>query len=234
MNESEKLGPDEISRRIVIGMGLVYDLYNELSGFLNGIVTNLESSDLDVRPLTRGGFRLPLPAKKMRTPADRYLATDAGVVVELGATDIDEEEVEVDEDEETGGEERKGLQITSDSQFLAIRTILYDRQKPDPNSFVPVVTAAVLADLTRVPRGKGGPEGRPSQKFQIRRGYLLKLAKTIDGQVQPGQSIAGRAPRCDLSATVTGITSRPLSDFDSEEKLNTFTDELVALAENPA
>ena len=144
MAVEEKLAPQEVSRRIVTGMGLVYDLFNELTVFFKLIRDGVESSALDARPLMGRRCKLGLGPRKNRTAADGYLSTDMGLVFELGTSSAEDEDEETDDDDDTTEAEleKKGLLIIPESQFLAIRVALYDRNKA--NDFSPTVFAAPL------------------------------------------------------------------------------------------
>ena len=88
MNTEEKLNPEEISKRIVTGMGMVYDLFNELNVFFRSVLDALQSSDLDLLPIKRR-FILPKPkTRRLTTAADDYVKMDMGFIAEIGGHNL--------------------------------------------------------------------------------------------------------------------------------------------------
>lgn len=217
-----KLSSEEISRRIIVGMGLVYDLYNELVGFLRRIREEIENSDFDASSLMGSNFKLPLGNPKHRTRADNYLAVDLGLVFALGVIrdegGDDEDEGEV-ADEEL---EKKGVRILPDSQFLAIRVLLYDRREEIGSGFAPIVTVAVLGGLKRESLAKKSAAAPDSLGFEVRRNQFLGLAKQLDSNCSQRSEIRTRITKGELTATVSEIQHRPLGNFQSESDLMDF------------
>ncbi len=236
MSDEQTLDPKEISRRIIVGVGLVYDVLNELDGLLRMILEELKSS-LEFDDIKGKFFRMPVPRGRARTAADTSMPLDRGFVLELGVAG-DEDEDEDDEEEEIGGEEdeeaandKRGLQISPDSQFLAVRAILYDRDAVKHGGFEPVVVAATMANMKRVPKGKLAKKKEEETSFLARRGHLLQLAKALDGHASEGQRLAFRTGGYELVGMVAKVVSRRLAEFDSEDKVSTFVEEMVRIAE---
>ena len=235
MSDEQTLTHAEISRRIVTGMGLVYELYNELNGLLRMILEGLMRSDLETDVVKALVFRLPLPRGKALTPADSTLLLDRGFIMELGVAGAEDEEAEAEdqeiEDEDSEVEKTgKGREIDPDSEFLAIRAVLYNPAKAKNKDFTPAIVGAILSDLKRVAKGKFGRGKKPAEKFQAQRAHLFRLLKSLDPGAAQGDTISCRIPKYDLLATVTSIQSRPLAEFDSEDAVNGFVKELVAMA----
>jgi hypothetical protein len=222
----EKLTPAEASRRIVVGMGLVYDLYNELVGFLRLIRASLEDQDLDASYLMGSRFSLPLGPRKSRTEADKYLSVDLGMVFELGTADNEEAEADIEDDEHEEEREKKGVKISAESQFLAIRVLLYDHDSPTPDSFQPQVCAAVLDKVSRKGKKKSGAA---AQQFTVHRNQFLHLVKGLNSSISKGNSLSCRITGGQMSAVVSGIVTRPLTEFTSEAAVQAFVDQVTAL-----
>lgn len=235
MTDEQKLDAEEIARRIVTGVGLVYDVVNELNALLRMIVEGLRSSEeFDV--INAKFFRLPVPRGAGRTPADKSMPLDRGLVLELGVAGDEEDEdegegVADDAEEEESADERRGMKITPESKFLAIRAVLYDRQQVERGGFVPRILAGMLGGMERVPKGKPSDKRKRASTFEIKRGVLLQLAKRLDGTVSPGKTVTFRAWGYEFTATVTSIVSRPLGEFDSEESVDAFVEQLAKMAE---
>ena len=236
MNTKEKFSHSEISERIVAGMGLVYDLFNEMNSFFRMLVETLQSSDLDLLLLKR---RFILPKTKKRrllSSADDYVKRDMGFVAQIGAGgDLDDEAIDVLEDEDIEVD-KKGIQITPDSQFLAVRAILYDPEAAKTDSFEPYVVGAVLSSISRYPRGKALKEVvgvvKKKEKFQLKpAGRIYRALIQLDPTVKKGHEISWTIPKYKISATVNGIVANPLVEFDTEEKFNEFVESLINLAE---
>ena len=237
MSDEQTLTHAEISRRIVTGMGLVYDLYNELNGLLRMILEGLMSSDLETDVVRVKAFKLPLPHGKARTPADSMLLLDRGFIMELGVAGGEDEETddqdEQDEDEESEAKSQQNRrQITPDSQFLAIRAVLYDPKQTKNKEFAPAIVGATLAEMKRVPKSRLAPSKKATGNFQAQKSHLLWLTQSLDPTVAQGDTISCRIAKYELLAKVTNIQSRPLAEFDSEDAVNSFVAELVAMAEN--
>lgn len=126
------------------------------------------------------------------------------------------------DDEPEAELQKKGLPITPDSQFLAIRVLLYDRDNSDAKSFQPHVFAALLDTITHKARAKKTLADQAEQQFTVRRNQFLNLVKSIDGTVSGGQTLTCRVTRGQVNATVGGIVSRPLAKFTSETEVQAF------------
>ena len=237
MTATEELSHKEISRRIVTGMGLVYDLFNEMNAFFRLVLDGLESSELEIVPL-KSRFTLPKSKiGKYKTAADDYVKTDMGFIAELGVGGVEEEEAGEAEEDQEAELEKKGISITEDSQFLAVRAILYNSEKDNNNSFDPFVVGAVLSSFSRYPRGKtlkrAEGEVKIEKAFRLKKRVLLyRCMSQLEPTVKKNQDISWVIPKYDLSATVSGIVGKPLVEFDKEEKLNAFVEEMITLAEN--
>ena len=236
MNTEEKLSHSEISGRIVAGMGLVYDLFNEMNSFFRMLIEALDSSDLDLL-LLKQRFILPKTKKRrLLSPADDYIKRDMGFVAQIGAGgDLDDEAIDVLEDEDIEVD-KKGIQITPDSHFLAVRAILYEPEAIKTNSFEPYVVGAVLSSINRSPRGKALKEVvgvvKKKEKFQFKpAGRIYRALIQLDPTVKKGHEISWAIPKYKVSATVSGIVANPLVEFDTEEKFNEFVESLINLAE---
>lgn len=237
MSDEQTLDAAEISRRIVTGVGLVYDLLNELHGLFRMVLDQLRSSDLEFDVITGKFFRMPVARGKARTPADTSMPLDRGLILELSVSG-NEDENEEDEDDLDDAEEsettseKRGQQVTPDSQFLVIRAILYDPDKVTKGDFVPAMVAATLGKLEHVPKGKRAQEKKSETTFTVNRGKLLQLAKSLDVAVSEGQKLSFRGGGYQLVGTATGVASRPLAEFDSEESVDVFVQQLVQMAES--
>jgi len=235
MSDEPTLDAAEVSRRIVVGVGLVYDLLNELNGLLRMTLDGLRSSEMEFEVIMSKFFRMPVPRGGGRSPADKSLPLDRGFVLNLGVTGNDEEDEEgedvEDADESVSAREKRGLKITPESHFLALRVVLYDRDQAKGGEFVPAVVAATLANMKQIPKGKAAQKKKTTTTFQVTQGRLLQLAKRVSPSVSEGQSLSFRAGGHESVCTVTNIISRPLAKFDSEKSVNSFVEELVQMAE---
>ncbi len=232
MSVEEKLSAEEISRRITAGMGLVYDLFNEMNNFFRQVLEALDSSAIEMHPIKKR-FILPKPKKRtMKTAADDYVKTDMGFMAEVGVGGADDEDVEeIDEDEETELDQKK-ISITPESQFLAVRANLYDTKKTHAGSFEPFVVAAILSSFKRSHRKEAVDKGKAQSKFQLKKGgQLLRGAVLLDPSLEKGKEISWMIPKYIISAKVSGILSRTLVDFDTEEKFTRFIEDLVSMVE---
>ena len=236
MNTEEKLSHSETSERIVAGMGLVYDLFNEMNSFFRMLVEALQSSDLDLL-LIKQKFILPKTKKRrLLRPADDYVKRDMGFVAQIGAAgDLDDEAIDVLENDDIEAD-KKGIQITPDSQFLAVRAILYDPEAAQSDSFEPYVVGAILSSLNQSPRGKAakptGGKVKKQKKFHIARsGRIIRAIVQLDPSLKKDQEISWLIPKYKISATVSDIVAKPLVEFDTEEKFNEFVESLINFAE---
>lgn len=229
MSRKEKLSHKEISERIVAGMGLVYDLFNEMNSLFRMFIDSLQSSDLDLLILKRR-FLLPKPKeRRLYTVADDYIKRDMGFIAQVGAGgDEDDEPVDLLDDEDLEIN-RKGIQITPDTQFLAVRAILYDPEAVKDDSFEPYIIGALLSSLNQSPRGKA----ERKNKFHLKRsGRLFRAMIQLNSTLKKGQEISWVIPKYKLSATVSGIVIRPVVEFDTEEVFNEFIESITNLVEN--
>ena len=236
MSTEKELSHNEISERIIAGMGLVYDLFNEMNSFFRMLVEALESSDLDLLFLKRR-FVLPKTKKrKLLSPADDYIKRDMGFVAQIGAgEDLDDESLDMMDDEDVEVD-KKGIQITPESQFLGVRAILYEPEAIKTDSFDPYVVGAVLSSITRSPKGKpkkeAGGVAKKGEKFQIKpSGRIYRGLIQLDPTTKKGHEISWGIPKYKISATVSGVVAKPLVEFDTEEKFNEFVESLINLAE---
>ena len=228
-DEKNTLPANEVSRRIVTGVRMVYELYIELFGFLRMLRESLQNTDLELHSHTGSSFHLPLGSRKTRTVADKYMSVDLGILFEVAGSEMTDEEEEVDEVEDENVNQRRGIQITPDSQFLAVRAQLYDRTNPDPDSFRPTVFAVLLDQVTKTSRSKKEPSGGSNQ-FVVPRNHFLGIVKSIDAEVSQGDVLTQRVTRGQVNVNVSGIVSRPLAEFTSETEVQEFVDQIVKLA----
>ena len=242
MNAEQKLSHKEISKRILTGMGLVYDLFNEMNSFFQLIKDALCSKldDIVLLSFKKRGFILPGPKKRKRcTAADDYVQTDMGFMAQIGVGGVDDDESGNEEAENGPQHDTKGvISIMSDSQFLAVRAILYDAERAKEGSFDPVVVGAVLSTLSRFPRGKKKTAGREKGKakgdkqFHLKPGNFSRVWGLLEPTLKSGQEISWNIKNYRLSAMVDGLVSRPLVAFDTEQEFNAFVRELISMAEN--
>ncbi len=232
MSAEEKLSAEEVSKRIVAGMGMVYDLFNEMNNFFRQVLDALDASDMEIHPIKKR-FILPKPRKKgMKKAADDYVKTDMGFMAEIGGGVSDDDELEgIDEDEETELDYKK-ISITPESQFLIVRANLYDAKMAETDSFEPFVVAAILSSLKRSDRKHTAARAKAQSKFQLKKGgQLLRGSQLVEPSVERGKEISWVIPKYVVSAKVSGIVSRALVDFDTEEKFTKFVEDLVSMIE---
>lgn len=232
MNSEETLSREEIADRIVTGMGMVYDLFNEMNSFFRSMLDALEASDLDILTL-KNRFILPKPKKRsLRTAADDYLKTDMGFIAELGAAGIEDEEVSEEDEERELEIEKKGVLIKPDTQFVAVRAILYNHEQAKTGAFDPAVVGVILSSFTRSLKKKTEGKIKKETNFRIKKkGSLLRSMGQLDSALEKKATISWRIPKYTLTADVTGIVKRPLVNFDTEENFKKFVEELIAEAE---
>lgn len=228
MSDQEQLSPEEVSRRITVGMGMVYDLFGQLVPFLRTLRAGLEASDLEMDPIVPKLGRLPLGPKRDRSVANNFVTTDLGFLMEVGVSSAEQDEADEDEEEGDGPSDTQTRQITPDSQFVAVRIHLYD--PASDGNFVPQVIAAVLSDIVRHPSRKSGDGRQPIRNPKVPRRGLFNLVKQLNAGVRANQTIEARAAGGKLQAAVSAVTARPLAHFDSEASVDAFVDELVAMA----
>ncbi|MDV6034411.1 MAG: hypothetical protein F9B45_30825 [Phycisphaera sp. RhM] len=223
MNDKEKLSTQEVANRITVGMGLVYDLYNEVVTFLRIVKESVESS-VDASCLTGKGFKIPLAPRKQRTPADIYVSTDLGLVYELDTQGSGEEEEE--DNDEASDSSDKGMQVTADSRFLVFRVQLYDRTQSGNDGFQPSVIGAVLTDSVRTKTVKG-KDPEELKNFTIRRAAYLKILRKLDRSTSVDQLVSIQVPKGRITNTVAAVHVQPLAEFDSEESVAAFVQKLL-------
>jgi len=232
----EQLPSEEISRRITTGMGLVYDLFKEMHSLFRLVAQGLENSDADVQPQGPKGYILPR-GKKGVTVADRFLKTDMGLLVAIGAAGPDESEDDsdnaADDDEQETEKDTATVAIAPDTQYLGIRAILFDPQFSDPEKFQPMLVAGIMGSMTKEPRGgkKKASGKKPETKFQIRRAAVKMLVKQLPTNAQTGQSITARVRGAILNAQLGNVHVTPLAEITTEQKVNEFVERLVAMVE---
>ena len=236
MSDQESLSPEEISRRITAGMGLVYDLFKELHSLFRMIYQGLRDSEADLHVIPWKMFMLPRN-KKGTTIADRFLHIDMGLLAELGVSASLESEDDLDtadESEEIDVEtDKTAVAITPDSQYLAVRAVVYDPSVP-ADKFTPALVAVVFSSITRQPLGKkakAGGETGIQDSFQLKRTILKRLIKQLQPSLKPGQTISARVTKALLGAKVVTVEVVPLGEFNSQEKVSEFVDRLVTMAE---
>lgn len=222
MNDKEQLSTQEVASRITVGMGLVYDLYNEVVTFLRIVKESVESS-VDASCLTGKGFKIPLAPRKQRTPADIYVSTDLGLVYELDTQGAGEDE---EDNEEASDSSAKGMQVTADSRFLVFRVQLYDRTQTGNDGFQPSVIGAVLTDSVRTKTAKG-KDPEELKNFTIRRAAYLKILRKLDRSTSVDQLVSIQVPKGRITNTVAAVHVQPLAEFDSEESVAAFVQQLL-------
>jgi len=230
MSAKKPISPDEVSKNIVAGIGLAYDLFNEMNNLFRALIDSLESSDIDLLLLKRR-FHLPKPKRKsLMTPADDYIKTHMGFLAEIGVSmteDDDSGDLDNDQDSDL---DQKAISIAPDSQFLAVRALLYDAGKVKSGTFQPLVVGAVLSSIKRLPKKKTSTKDRAEGKFQLKkRAYLFRGMGLLDDSVKKGIEISWAIPKYKISATVSGVVKKPLVYFNSEKRLSTFASGLMSM-----
>ena len=227
MGDEAKLSRAEIERRIATGIGLVYDLYNELYGFLRMVIEGISASDLDVAIIRNGLMVLRDPSeKKTRTIADRYMNTDLGFIGELGA-DGGEKEINDEQDDEE--QDTKDQQITKDSQFLAFHIALRGKNKSSETDATPKVIIGRLMEVQKDSRNKKSGSTNPVMNFKAKRKFLLRLSRQMDESIKSGDTISIRVPRHKISAKVQAVKKYNLTAFDSEKAVSKLIDDIVKM-----
>jgi len=200
-----------------------------MNSFFRMLVETLKSSDLDLLLLKQKQnqneqkFILPKNKKGLfLSSADEYVKRDMGFAAQI----VDDEDT---------GDDKKGIQITPDSQFIAVRAILYEPEAAKTGSFKPFVVGAILSSLNQSSRGKAlkevGGVGKKKENFQLKKaGRIYKAIIQLDQSLKTGQEISWDSSKFKFSATVSGIVAKPLVEFDAEEKFNEFVESLINLA----
>jgi hypothetical protein len=234
---AEILHPEEISRRIVTGMGLVYDLFQEVNSLLRLLAQGLANSEADIRPLTLRGSVLPRN-KKSKSIVDWFLKLDVGLLATVGAGDSHESE-ETDGDASDAGsdaeQEEKAdkavIKIGPETRYLGVRVILFDPLARDPAKFTPVLVAGLIGSIQRPAKGAKRKSGdaKPETNFTLRRAAIKQLVKQLTANVKAGQSIKARSYGGAVHATLVQALVVPLAQISTEDKVNQLVDQLTAM-----
>ena len=215
MTETEVLSKEEINQRMATGMGLVYDLFNELHSF-NRIIRETVDATVDARLIKNGRLAL---ARKDRSPADKALSCNLALLYELDVQGSDDDL----EDEDDDPEEKKSgkFEVTPDSRFLAFRTQLY---RPGcPPDFQPYIAGAILSDICWLKKARGKKNvPKKSTTFKTSGSKFLWLVRGLDDKIVAGSSIERGSKNDKLFANVSSGKSMTLTSFDSEESIADF------------
>jgi len=237
MATEQKLTPDEISERIVAALGFVDDLHEEVRGLLRMILDTLQSSGLDpavVSSLRGSGFKLLMPKRKSRSLRKKYQAHHRALVVQLGAGEGDEDIPDEDDgDEQDNDADKKGIEFTPDSTFIAVIVRLYEPDKARAKGFKPYVIGAYLKEFEfrySAKSQKAAHKGPTSAK--LAKPQFLQVFWELEAGAKQNDRLTCRVLRGHLSATVAEIETRLLAEFDSEEKVKEFADALIGMAES--
>lgn len=222
---TEELSKTEISRRITVGMGLVYDLFNEVVPLL-GLIRECVESNVDAVCLNGTSFRIRLENK--RTPADALMNTDLGLAFELDRSPADEDEDFEEDDPTDSPNKSSGMRVASGSRFMMFRAQLYERIRSHDDSFVPSIFGVILSDLKRTDRRKKSSETKAD--FGIAHGAFLKIVRSFDGSMKPGSEVTSKISGGSLSGTVEAVCIRPLADFDTEDSIADFVNQILVSA----
>lgn len=231
MTESAILPPEEVSRRIVVSIGLVYDLFGEMNTLFRLLREGLEEAGAGIS--VRGGKGYALRrGKKHVTVADRFVRTDMGMFATIGDARPDEEVVEEDEDAEEAGEDeddsavdRAQVAIAPETKFLGVRAVLYDRSLKDPLAFTPTLIAGVFTAISRRARGQQDRE----ISFGTKGANVKRLVKLLEPGMSADTLVGIRIPRYELNARVGLVHEAPLASIGSEADLQQFIDAVVEL-----
>jgi hypothetical protein len=243
-----QLTQNEVSERMTTGMGLVYDLFNEVNSFMRILVDSIDGSEIDAKMQAGRAtkFRFPQP-KRGSSPAEYAMHCNMGLYYELSPPGSNEEEDEFESDIEEEDEDddsqpgKKGkkasvqIAITPDTTLLGIRLCLYDPKLVKAGGFEPFIVAAMLTDITHIPsRGQAKKLGssEPIQNFKVKRGRMYRAIRLLGPDLQVGKSTKLNIPGFSLGTKVVGVESRSLASFDTEEAVGTFTDAIVAMTNN--
>lgn len=235
---SENLAPSEISRRIAAGMGLVYDLFQEVNSLLRLLAQGLESCDADIQPLTLRGIVLP-KGKKNPSAIDKFLKLDMGLLAVVGAADSDEladvEDDSTDSDGDAEQEEasdKKLIKINPETRFLGVRVILFDPFVKDRARFQPVLVAGLICSIHRPAKGSKQKSGKAplETSLTLRRAAIKQLVKQLSADAQKGQSIKARAQGGAVHATIGNAQVVPLAELATEKEVDRLVDQLAKMA----
>ena len=223
MTETELLSKEETGHRLTTGMGLVYDLFNELYAF-NRIIRENVDGTVDARLLKNGKLSL---AKKDKSAADRAVSCNLVLLFELDVQGPDDDpDVEEDPDIETR-EKSTGLEITPDSRFLAFRTQLY--RLDCPSDFQPYIAGAVLADVSWLKKARGKKNApKTLNKFKTSASKFLRIVRGLDDKTVEGSSIEGGTKNDRMFANVQSANWMPLTSFESEESIANFVASILS------
>jgi hypothetical protein len=146
-------------------------------------------------------------------------------VAEYGVTASEEGADDVEDEEDDGGEEaeatkKKGIDITPDSQFLVIKTVLFH---PKDESVRATVVGAILGSFQRKPL----KDGKTSKSFKLRRQLLFRLADQVTPATASGALLTQRIPKAMVESTATSIERCSLASIRSEDDIRAFVDKLV-------
>jgi len=225
------LPPDEISRRIRVGMWQIHDLFGELYGLFRLIHQALDESDAEIYPLASKGYLLPRDKKTSRE-ADRYIKRDMGLLAAIGSDESDETEDEEPDDigegdDDAGDDDKRVVKVTPDYRFLGIRAILID---PKNRELEPCIVAGVFSSLTLTRRAKTAAS-QAEVIFDLKRSSLKKLVKALSPADQPGRTLTTGVPRGQATATVSSCHAQPLSRFRQKSDVDAFIDRVVHIVE---
>lgn len=118
------------------------------------------------------------------------------------------------------------MQVTAGSRYLIFRVQLYDRNQSENDNFQPKVIGVVLSDPVRTKVAKGR-EPEELRDFSIRRAAFLQMLRELDGSESIDQQVTVQVPKGKITATVAAVQVQPLADFDSEESVATFVQQLL-------
>ena len=234
---AEILPPEEISRRIVTGMGLVYDLFQEVNSLLRLLAQGLENSEADIRPLTLRGSVLPRN-KKTKSIVDWFLKLDVGLLATVGARDSNEIEETDDDTSDEGSDaeqeekaDKAVIKISPETRYLGVRVILFDPLARDPAKFQPMLVAGLIGSIQRPAKGskRRAGETRPETTFTLRRAAIKQLVKQLTADAKAGQSIKARSYGGEVHATLVQALVVQLAEISTEDKVNQLVDQVTAL-----
>ncbi|MCO8123305.1 hypothetical protein NHH03_16265 [Stieleria sp. TO1_6] len=191
------------------------------------IIREQVTSSVDATCLTND-FKIPVAHPKRRTPADNHLNTDLGLVYEL---DTERGVEDGEDDQDAQNPSANGMQVSSDSRFLAIRVQLYDRDRSYERGFRPTVFGAMLTDTYRTKASKGKPD-EEKRDFGIRRAVFLKLLRKLDASIVAEQPLTMKIPKGTMTTTVARLYSKPLAEFQSEQAVADFIQKLLPADES--
>lgn len=242
MADEIKLTPEEeeVSRQIVLGMGFVYDIYNEMNRLFSLIAQLLNRSEAGLGHIKeKSPFTLPRLKKFDTTPANKLMKTEMGFLTTIGADQkaVEDEDEDGDEDEDENEaptkKRRKKIDIGADDKFLAVRATLYDPKiaKGKMSSFRPTVVAVVLSSLSLKPSRKTAKTEGSSKlaSFKTAGGSLKKLVRECRPDVKKATRLSCTVQGGELSAAVENVEIRWVASFDSEQAVTKFVEQLIVM-----